>query len=114
MRDAVDRLRPFVEPPEDLHITSSRGVIYSGIVIIEHNDVIAGVVIEVGRSTPTTSPTPAAARAPIITPPRFEPRSSFQDRPLIERSGRLPGWAEDSREVYSENDDDEEEPLWRR
>lgn len=102
LNEVVERLRPLVEPPEDMRVTGTSGVIYTGIVIIERGFVVAGIVIEVGRSA--SSP-PAAPRGPVITPPpSFDQRGRFD-----EREGRLPGWAEDPRDdLYGEDG------RWRR
>lgn len=103
-RDVLEQLQPLVEPPEDLRVTGSMGVVYNGVVVIERNAVIAGIVIEVGRTT-TSSP----AREPLITPPsRYDDRGRFERRD--EREGRLPGWGEDPRST----DMFDEDGRWRR
>jgi hypothetical protein len=100
-RAVVERLRPLVEPPEDMRVTGTSGVLYTGLVIIERGDVIAGIVIEVGR----VSSAPPVARPPLVTPPaHFDPPGRFE-----ERDGRLPGWADDPREDLFGEDG-----RWRR
>ncbi|MFO0680532.1 MAG: hypothetical protein U0234_00710 [Sandaracinus sp.] len=100
----VERLRPLVEPPEGLRVTSPNGAFYSGLLVVERNVVVAGIVIEVGR---TLSQQPEVRREPIVTPPsRYDDRGRFEARD--EREGRLPGWAEDPRDLFTED-----EP-WRR
>ncbi|MBZ0121485.1 MAG: hypothetical protein K8H88_31100 [Sandaracinaceae bacterium] len=109
-RRVVDRIRPIVSPPDGLRLTGG-GVLYTGVVVIEGGRVIAGIVIEVGRERDCVAPSPTS-RSPLITPPsRFDDPARFHDPSRPDRSGRLPGWAEDSRDPY---EDDEEEPLWRR
>lgn len=99
---AVERIRPLVEPPDDLRVSSRIGAIYSGLVILDRGDIIAGIVVQTGQGIPQT--------AGLITPsPAPTPRSPFTgitDR-YASREGRLPGWAEDPRDSI------EDEP-WRR
>jgi hypothetical protein len=99
--EVVERLRPLVEPPENLRVTSPVGAFYTGLLVVERNVVIAGIVIEVGRVV-------SAAREPVITPPpRYDERGRFERHD--EREGRLPGWAEDPRDIFPDED-----PPWRR
>jgi hypothetical protein len=103
--DIVERLRPLVEPPEDLRVHSIVGTLYSGIIIVERGDVVAGIVVMTGQRTGAPS---------LVTPP---PRPAY-DRPrspfsgitddYARRDGRLPGWADDPRA------DHEEDEPWRR
>lgn len=102
--EVVERLRPLVDPPDNLRIVSPIGAHYTGLLIVERNAVVAGIVIEVGRVTPA----PAASREPIITPPsHYDDRGRFEQRD--EREGRLPGWADDPRDLFPDED-----PPWRR
>lgn len=102
LSEVVERLRPLVEPPEDIRVVSTVGAIYTGVLVVERNTIIAGLIVEVGRVT-------ATPRAPIVTPPpRYEAPGRF-DRHDDPREGRLPGWAEDPRDLFR----DEDEP-WRR
>lgn len=108
LADVVQRLRPLVEPPDDMRVASTVGAIYTGVLVIERNSVIAGVVVEVGRIG-------APARPAIVTPPpastptsHYESRlSRFEQRD--EREGRLPGWADDPRDRFRDEDE-----SWRR
>lgn len=102
--EVIDRLRPLVEPPDDLRITSPVGAVYTGLLIIERNVVIAGIVVEVARIT-------AHVREPMVTPPpRYDDRGRFERRD--DRDGHLPGWAEDPRDLRDPFG--EEDPPWRR
>lgn len=100
--DVVERLRPLVEPPEDMRVVSTVGAIYTGVLVVERNTIIAGIVVEVGRVT-------AATRGPVVTPPPHYERPGRFDRREDPREGRLPGWGEDPRDLFR----DEDEP-WRR
>ena len=103
-RRALDQLRPFVEPPEDLRIVGANGVVFSGVVVIERGVVVAGIIVEVGRVM-TAAPAP---REPLVTPPpRFETRGRFE---RDDRDARLPGWGEDPRAA----DMFDEDRRWRR
>lgn len=99
VHEVVERLRPLVEPPDELRVTSPIGAFYTGVIVIERNVVVTGIVIEVGRT---------AAREPLVTPPpRYDDRGRFERRE--DPGARLPGWGEDPRELFP----DEEVP-WRR
>jgi hypothetical protein len=105
----VERLRPFLRPPDDLRVHSGVGAVYSGVLIVERNVIVAAFAVEVGR----------VSREPMVTPPphrderRFEhyerPRSPFSGITdhFGRNDGRLPGWADDPRDQR-----DEDEP-WR-
>lgn len=98
---AFSWLKPLVEPPSDLRVTSIRGDEYTGFVVIESNVVRAGVVVRVtkgsafgGSSEPASgggSAPPSWRRDPHLS---SAPRSPYGD----EDDCRLPGWADDSRE----------------
>lgn len=104
--EAVERMRPLVEPPEDMRVTSSRGVIYTGVLLVERGEIIAGIVIEVGR---VSSAAPAPRPAVVTPPPRYEAPGRFESLGRFEdREGKLPGWGEDPRDLP-----DEDVP-WRR
>lgn len=108
VKETLSRLRPFVEPPPDLEVRSSEGGLYTGIVLIDRNEVLAGLVIQTGRRAPPSPP--ARFSSPTLGPSRFtsSPRSSgwrsetlgsrFADDDDEERDGMLPGWSEDSRD----------------
>ena len=44
-------LLPHMAPPDDLTLTSTRGSSYSGVVLIERSEIIAGLVIRVEHDT---------------------------------------------------------------
>ena len=100
--DALARLRPYIEPPPDLRVHSVEGGIYTGILLVDKNEILAGVVIRTGHQAP-----PA--------PPRYERPSSLDSSswrsssPLARRfeedeedeedeNEKLPSWADDSRD----------------
>lgn len=98
---AVIRMRPLVEPPDDLRVGSRVGALYSGVIVLDRGEVIVGLVVQTGQGVPQPGP--------IITPPPSTNRSPFSgitDRYTSE--GRLRGWAEDPRDPV-----DEDSP-WRR
>lgn len=95
LRSTLDRLLPHVRPPTDLRVSSTQGHTYTGVVIIDDNDVLAGVVARTGR-TAQASPAPTARRFSPVR--RSSLQASFDDE--LEDDGddcRLPGWAEDPR-----------------
>jgi hypothetical protein len=95
------RIRPLVEPPEDLRITTHNGALYSGVLLLERGDVIAGLVIQTGQTTPSA---PFAPPSVFSSPSRHTPTDALARRD----EGRLPHWSED-RSLY-----DDGEPPWRR
>ena len=101
----VERIKPLVEPPDDLRVTSRIGALYSGIVLLDRGEIIAGVIVQTGQGIPSP--------ASFVTPPpaRSSPFSGITDRYAHAHSrddGRLPGWADDPRP------DAEEDEPWRR
>jgi len=90
-----------------MRITTRSGVIYTGVLLIERGEIIAGIVFEVGR---VSAPMSGAPRAPVVTPPpRYEAPGRFESSDRFdERGGRLPGWGEDPRDLF------DEEERWRR
>lgn len=103
----VERLKPLVEPPDDLRVVSKVGALYSGMIVLDRGEVIAGVVVQTGQGIPSpaalVTPPP---RAPVYERPR-SPFSGITDH-FARSDGRLPGWADDPR-----TDPEEDEP-WRR
>ena len=102
-KKAMARLRPYIEPPEDLEIRSYVGGVYTGVLLIDRNDVIAGVVVRVGQRSPSDPSTPrtsavsspwSARSSPLVTPSSSHYRG---DHEQDNDDGKLPGWAEDSR-----------------
>ena len=49
LADTFETLRGHVEPPEDLVVVSSAGGLYSGIVVLRCNEIIAGAVFHAGH-----------------------------------------------------------------
>ncbi|MFO0686915.1 MAG: hypothetical protein U0234_32930 [Sandaracinus sp.] len=108
-RRIARRVEPLVTPPPELRVTA-RGTLYSGVIVIDRNEIIFGIVVANGFD-PT-----GAGSAPLVTPSagsstsaldrlrreQAEARNLFGDRP-----GRLPGWAETA-------DDDFGDAPWRR
>ncbi len=99
------RLEPLVTPPEDIEVRSRIGSTYSGVLLIERNRVLAGIVIRTGHHPPRDDDEEPSLfttrrRRPFVTPPPVE------DDPYRDHQSRLPGWAEDPR------DRGEEEELW--
>jgi hypothetical protein len=102
-RHAIERLAPMVEPPEDLRVSSTTGCLYSGIVVLDRGEVLAGIVVATGFD-PIRAATARAAAVASGTPfPRHE-------APLVRRDPTtgLPHWSED-RSLYDDGD-----PPWRR
>jgi len=98
-RRALRRFRPYIEPPSDLEVRSTGGAEYSGVLLIDDNDILAGVVVRTGhRGTQPREPPSSFGRIrePLVTPPGHEPSG---------RDGYLRGWAEDPRS-------EEEEDVW--
>jgi hypothetical protein len=91
LKQMIQALGPFVGPPEDMEVRTRDGAEYTGVVVLESNEVTGGIVARTGQSLPHYSP-PSLDRVW----PRPEPRS---------QSG-LTHWANDPR-------DDEEDP-WKR
>ena len=100
----VERIKPLVEPPDDLRVTSRIGALYSGVVLLDRGEIIAGVIVQTGQGIPS----PAAFVTP---PPTRSPFSGITDRYAHSQprdESRLPGWADDPRP------DIDEDPPWRR
>lgn len=108
-KDALARLRPYVEPPADLEVRSSEGALYTGILLVDRNDVLAGIVIRTGHEPP---PSTGSRYTPPLTSSRFDSPASrsagWRSDTLASRfadteeddednEGRLPGWSEDTR-----------------
>lgn len=103
---AIERIKPLVEPPDDLRVGSRSGALYSGLVVLDRGEIIAGIVVQTGQGIPSPAlVTPAPTRS------SFDGRSPFSgitDRYASRGDGRLPGWADDPRP------DIEEDEPWRR
>ena len=96
---AVERIKPLVEPPADLRVSSRLGALYSGVLLLDRGEIIAGVIVQTGQGIPQPS-------ALVTPPPARSPFAGITDR-YSRGEGRLPGWADDPRI-------DEEESPWRR
>ncbi len=95
------RLRPYVEPPSDLSVRSSLGGLYTGILLVERNKILTGIVIRSGHEPHDPPASPPFGRR--IT---GSPTSPWASRSLADvldddddDDGRLPGWGEDPRDV---------------
>ena len=98
-RRTLRRVRPYIEPPPDLEVRSSRGAEYSGVLLIDGNDIVAGVVARTGQNEPSSPPAMhRTIRDPLGVIVPTEENHSRGD-------GYLRGWAEDART-------EEEEDAW--
>jgi hypothetical protein len=90
------RIEPHIRPPSDLEVRSSAGARYTGILIVDGNQVLGGIVIRSGVTVERASNVPLAGRT----------RSSSWSSTSLARGPdddedddcRLPGWAEDGRD----------------
>lgn len=99
-KTALRRYRHLVEPPADIQVRSTRGEEYTGLLIIDGNTVVAGIVVRTGRSSPGPS---APGRAPtrgLLTP---SPRDIYPPRETRNEE-YLPSWADTG--------DEDEEDAW--
>ena len=98
LRSTLERALPHVRPPADLRVSSTSGHTYTGIVVIDDNEVLAGVVTRTGR---TIEATPVRPRHRSLSPVRRSPLQSSFTADLEDEDDeddcRLPGWAEDPR-----------------
>ena len=98
-RRAALRIKPLVTPPRGLRVDAG-GPLYSGVLVIDRNDVIFGVVVQTGYDPTSSGPAGSFGR-PAPAPPspstaldrlrqqHTEARELFGDR-----QGMLPSWAE--------------------
>lgn len=109
-RTVFRRVRPLVAPPDSLRVIAD-GALYSGVLVIDRNEVILGVVVQTGYD-PTSGPAGALARnaAPTSSPSTALDRLRQQQMDTRELfgdpRGRLPSWAE--------TDEDFGGGSWRR
>lgn len=101
LRTTVGRIQPYLRAPADLRVHSTLGHHYSGVVLIDDNEVLGGVVARTGRSAgqhrPTThSPTPSRSPARRL----FGDKITAGDFDDFEEDddGKLPSWASDPRD----------------
>jgi hypothetical protein len=89
---AVERIRPLVEPPDDLRVSSRIGALYSGLVVLDRGDIIAGIVVQTGQGIPQ----PAGLITPSPTPTTTALAVQRHHRPVrgVAKVG-CRGWAED-------------------
>lgn len=81
---------PLLLPPKDLRLNIGDGSTVTGILLVENNRIVAGLVIHhrVGPGAVVTPP-------PRDTPPVYPARGRFEEDD--EDDCRLPGWAEGAR-----------------
>lgn len=77
VRNAVAWLREQAEPPEGVKLVSPDGTLYSGVAIVDRNDVI---VLLAARHAPVAGPRRDPVPIPAPSPRRFfEPEPSYDD-----------------------------------
>lgn len=109
-RHAARRIEPLVTPPPELRVTA-RGTLYSGVIILDRNEVIFGVVVasgydpSSGTAPPFTAPSLSSTTSTALD--RLRREQAETNDPFGDRRGRLPGWAETG-------DDDYGAGSWRR
>ena len=91
-KTVVAKVAPFVRPPDDMVVSCRDGSQYTGILLIEDNDVEAGAVVHSGQGVPEYRPPERPWSKP--TPDKDEPGTAIKH------------WALD--------EPDEDEPPWRR
>lgn len=87
VRATVTCLRPWLEPPKDLRVHSSQGYAYSGVLVIDDNEVLAGVVVKTGNQS---SHEASATRV-------GDWMLGSSEEPVDKH---MPGWADDGREGH--------------
>jgi hypothetical protein len=101
-REVVEKVKPLVEPPDEIRISSRSGTLYTGVLVLDRNEVQAGIVVATGfdplGASQARAPTPTIGRAADPTPRR-------------DTGAGLRHWSED-RSIYDE--DDEGGLSWRR
>lgn len=103
-KEAMARLRPYVHPPADLRVRSSVGGLYTGLLLVDRNEILAGFVIRAGHEAPPELELATARRSPITRSPSPRWGSSslarvFEEEDEDDNDSRLPGWGEDPRDV---------------
>jgi hypothetical protein len=93
---ALRRIEPHLIPPPDLEVRSTAGARYTGILIVDQNEVLGGIVIRSGVTVERASNVPLAGR----TRSSSWSSTSLARRPDDDEDEdcRLPGWAEDGRD----------------
>lgn len=82
----IRHLRRHTDPPADIEVRSILGHHYTGLVLVEGNEVIWGVVVRTGNAV-----TPRSEPPPVLRP--HEPTYREDDPSLF-----LRGWADNPRE----------------
>lgn len=111
-RRVAFRVKPLVTPPDSLKVDAG-GPLYSGVLLIDRNDVLFGIVVQTGYEPPKSgsppsmfSPSPASGPSTGTALERLR-REQAEARDLFgDPRGRLPSWAE--------TDDDYGGGSWRR
>jgi hypothetical protein len=95
-RRVARRIEPHITPPPDLEVRSTAGARYTGILIVDQNEILGGIVIRSVVVVERASNVPLAGRT----------RSSSWSSTSLARGPdddedddcRLPGWADDTRD----------------
>lgn len=103
-KDAIARLKPYVEPPPDLGVRSSIGGLYTGILLVDRNEILAGLVFRAGQEAPPDREPVASSHRSLTSSssPRWSPSPLsrvFEEDDEDEAESRLPGWGEDPRDA---------------
>jgi hypothetical protein len=88
----ASKIYELVQPPPDIKVYSTQGHEYTGMIMVDHNEVEGGVISRVGYD-PVKASTPNN-RTLITAPPRHHDYDS---------SPYLRGWAEDPRQQEDES-----------
>ena len=102
-RRVAQRVEPLVTPPPELRVTA-RGTLYSGVVVIDRNEVIFGVVVATGfdpsggATPPFSSPSLSSTTSTALERLRRE-QADTHDL-FGDRRAKLPGWAETGDDEY--------------
>ena len=93
---AADAMLPLLLPPKDLRLVMGDGSTVTGILLVENNRVIAGLVV---HRTQSGVPTVTVKRGPELDRYSAGRYPSEPHRPEDEDDDdcRLPGWADDTR-----------------
>jgi hypothetical protein len=96
IKTIASKIYELVQPPRDLRVYSTENHEYSGVILVDHNEVEGGAVAKVGYDASKASG-PYGSGSLVTPPPSYrEP----------ERSPYLKSWAEDPRQ-------EEEDESWR-
>lgn len=84
----ASKVYELVQPPPDLKVHSTMGHVYSGVVVVDRNEVEGGAVAKVGFDASTANG-PYGSGGLITPPPR---RRDYDESPYLR------SWAEDPRQ----------------